>query len=223
MSDDRPFFEVTTPAATAAAKRLTTATKVQDRLGIGAVNTSLIEDIINEVSGECASHCRLARAAGADVPTLGQEVVKATWNKISSLRGSRLILPWRVPVTAIGTVAEAGTNLVVNIDFRLIGGCMLERLSSAAPIRWSSDTIVVPYTAGLTLPGSVPPEIEGRVIDQVKMRYLARERDPSVRSEATQDVGSASYNIEGGNSLGASGLLTSLEQALAPFRNEAVI
>ncbi len=221
---DLPLFEVTTPA-TLAGRRLTTAAKVTTALGLPAgTATALIESIIDAVSGECARYCRLARPANwATPPTFGQEVVKATWLQVDCERGTRLMLPWRIAISAMGQLVEAGTNLTVNTDYRLLGGNILERLSSDIPVRWSSGKIVAPFTAGWSLPTDVPAELEGQVIEQVKMRYLASPRDPALRSESTENVGSASYAVIGGDSIGESGLLKSLESALADLRDEAVI
>lgn len=224
MSTDAPLFEVTTPAATPAARRLTTAAKVNAAMGQSAsTDQVLIESFIDFVSADCARYCGLARPAnGASVPTFGQEVVKATWLQARRSRGTELRLPWRVPVSAIGQVVEDGVNLVVNIDYRLIGGAMLERLSSDIPVRWSLGKIVVPYTAGWSLPDGVSAEIEGAVIDQVKLRYHATDRDPALRSDSTAEVGAETFAVAGGDSIGTSGLLKPLEDALTPFRNWAV-
>ena len=217
-----PLFEVVTPAVNAAARRLTTAAKVQAALRLGAVDTTLIESIIDAVSGECVRFCNLARAVAGPVPTFGMEVVRATWLGAGMDRGSILILPWRVPVTAMGSVVEDGTSLTSNTDFRLVGGGMLERMADDAPVCWSPGKIVVSWTAGWSLPTDVPAELEGQIIEQVKMKYLATDRDPALRSENTPDVWSGSYAVAGGDSIGKSGLLTALEGALAPFRSWAL-
>ena len=217
-----PLFEVVTPAVNAVARRLTTAAKVQAALRLGAVDTTLIESIIDAVSGECVRFCNLARAVAGPVPTFGQEVVRATWLGAGMDRGSILILPWRTPITAVGSVIENGATLVMNTGFRLLGSGMLERMAGDALVCWSTGRIVVSYTAGWSLPTDVPAELEGQVIEQVKMKYLATERDPALRSENTPDVWSGSYAVAGGDSIGESGLLKSLEAALSPFKAWAV-
>ena len=217
-----PLFEVVTPAVSAAARRLTTAAKVQVALRLGTVDTTLIESIIDSVSGECVRFANLARSASGTVPTFGQEVLRATWLGTDMNRSSILILPWRVPVTAVGSVVEDGTSLALNTDFRLVGGGMLERIAADIPACWSTGKIVVSWTAGWSLPAEVPAELEGQVIEQVKMKYLATDRDPALRSENTPDVWSGSYGVAGGDSIGESGLLKSLEAALAPFKGWAV-
>lgn len=214
-----PLLEIVTPAASGSARRLTTAAKVQAALRLGAVDTALIEGIIDAVSGECARFARLARAASGAIPTFGREVLRATWLAAHQGRGTTMVLPWRTPVTAVGTVAEAGLALVQGTDYRLTSGGMLERVADDTAIPWSSAKIVVTYTAGWVLPDGVPAELEGQVIEQVKMRYLGTDRDPALRSEAVPEVWSGTYGVAGGDSIGESGLLRSLEAALAPYRD----
>lgn len=219
---DRPLFEVTTPAASAAARRLTTAAKVRALVESPAGDDIKIETLIDGVSAECAAYCGLARPANmASPPTFGQETVKATWLKVCERRGTMLVLPWRVAMTP-GQVVEDGADLTVGTDYRLVGGGMLERIFGDTPVRWSSGKIVVPYTAGWSLPDAVPPELERQVIEQVKMAYFGADEDPAVRSEAVPGVYQASYAVAGGDSIGRSGLLVSLESALAPFRSWTV-
>ena len=219
---NEPLFEVVTPVANAAARRLTTATKVQAALRLGSVDSTLIESIIDTVSGECVRFANLARSASGTVPTFGQEVLRATWLGTEMDRGSVLILPWRTPIATVGSVVEDGTTLASNTNFRLVGGGMLERIADDAPVSWSSAKIMVSWTAGWSLPVEVPAELEGQVIEQVKMKYLATDRDPALRSENTPDVWSGSYAVAGGDSIGESGLLKSLEAALFPFKTWAV-
>jgi hypothetical protein len=221
--DDAPLFEVTTATASAAARRLTTAARVNAALRKDAANeATLIESIIDTVSAECARHCALARATGGAVPTFGQEVVKATWLATCLDRGAYLRLPWRVPITAIDSVVECGSTLVANTDFRLVAGAMLERMCSDTPICWSHGKIVVAYTAGWSLPTNVPAEIEGQVIEQVKMRYLGTARDYALRQESTEGVGSAAYSVPGGDSIAKDGLISPLQAALSAFCLEEV-
>lgn len=219
---DAPLFEVTTPASDAAARRLTTAAKVRALIGSPAGDDTKIETLIDGVSAECATFCKLARPADmSSPPTFGEEVVRATWLATCERRTAMLILPWRVAITP-GQVVEDGINLTVNVDYRLIGGGMLQRISDGAPRCWSSAGIVVPYTAGWGLPDDVPPELERQVIEQVKMAYYGLEDDPRIRSETVPGVHQASYSVVGGDSIGQSGLLISLESALAPFKSWAI-
>lgn len=213
------LLEILVPAEARGERRLVTAERVQAALRLGAVDTTLIESIIDAVSGECASFAGLARAATGVAPTFGQEALRATWLASCQGRGTTMVLPWRVPVTEVVSVVEDGTMLVQGADFRLMSGGMLERIADDIALPWSSGKIAATYTAGWVLPDGVPAELEGQVIEQVKMRYLGTDRDPALRSEAVPEVWSGTYGVAGGDSIGESGLLRSLEAALAPYRD----
>lgn len=214
-----PLFEVVTPTASAALRRLTTAANVRAMIGSPAGDDTKLESIIDRVSGDAATFCKLARDVAGALPTFGSEALRATWQKASATRRTRLILPWRTPVTAITSIVEDGVALAVGTDYKLVGGSMIERLSDDTPICWSCGKIVVLYTAGWSLPAGVPPTLEGKVIEQVKTVYMCADRDHAIRSETINDVYAAQYAVPGGDSIGASGLLMELESALSPFKD----
>jgi hypothetical protein len=216
-SPRRPIFTVVTPAASATARRLTTAAKVQAALGI-STDTTLIETYIDFVTADVVRYCGLARDAAGNVPTFAAEVVRATYLVSLEDRGTRLILPWRTPITAIASVTEDGVALTVDTDYKLLTGAMLERVTDDTPICWPCSKIIVNYTAGWTLPTNVPAEIEGPVIDQVKMKYLMSADVPGIRSENIPELYAASYSVPGGDMIGKSGLLSSLENSLEAFK-----
>ena len=219
-----PIFEVVTPAANAAARRLTTATKVQTMLGIGTTDTTLIEQLIDFVSANAVRYCGLARpVSGTNVPTFGSETVRATFMQSLEWRGTRLILPWRTPITSISSVTEDGITLTVNTDYKLVEGNMLERFLNDAPTYWSTAKVIVNYVAGWSLPDGVPAEIEGAVIEQVKYQYLSRDRDQSLRSENVPDVYAATYSVPGGDAISKNGLMTALENALSAFKDWSAV
>ncbi len=218
---DAPVFAVVTPAASAAARRLTTAAKVQAVALDGAgTDTALIEALIDRASAAAASYCNLKRDASDSPATFGRETCRATWRPVNAWRGCALILPWRVPITSISSVVEDGVTLDASA-YALRNGGLLDRLADdGALIAWSSASIVVTFVAGwdLTSPDATPPDIEAAVIEQVKAMYLGRQRDPALRSEATEGVGSASYTVAGGDSMGRNGLLAVVEAALDGLR-----
>jgi len=222
-----PLFEVMTPAADAAARRLTTKENVKAVLReTGTDDDTLIDQYIDRVSARAAAFCNLARA-GTSVPTFGAETLRATWYAGSGCYYrdvDQLILPWRTPISAISSVVEDGTTLTADADYKLLGGGLLQRLDSVtfAPKLWSGGKIVVVYVAGWALPGSVPVDLEGAVIDQVKVAYLGTDRDPALRSLDVPGVASESYNVPGGSSIGHDGLLAPLESALMPYRSELI-
>lgn len=214
---DAPRFEVTSAEVAVASRRLTTAAAVRAALkDTSSAYDTLIESIIDRVSADCVTYCNLARDIGGKVPTFASETLRATWLKSDCGRGAELPLPWRAPITAITSVVEDGETLTAT-DYQLTAGGMLQRVSDDAPMPWSTGKVVVVYVAGFaTLPP--PPEIEGKVIDQVAMAYLGTDRDKALRSESVPDVYQASYGVIGGDSIAESGLLRSVENALAPYR-----
>lgn len=215
-----PIFDVTSAAATAAARRLTTAAKVQAVLfGGGATDTALIEAMIDRVSARAARHCNLAKDAIGTPPTFGRETCRATWSADRCDREIELFLPWRVPVSTISSVVEDGVTLSA-AGYRLRGGAILERMDGDTPVTWSSGKIVVTYVTGWQLENAdqVPPDLEAAVIDQVKVAYQSRARDLTLRSEQVPDVYSATYSVAGGDSISSEGLLAHVEAALADYR-----
>jgi len=219
MSRD-PVFEVTSAAANAAARRLTTAAKVQAVLVGGvATDTALIEAMIDRVSARAARHCNLAKDATGTPPTFGRETCRATWPVRGGACDELLFLPWRVPITSISSVVEDGVTLSAT-DYRLRGGAILERLSDDVPVPWSRAKIVVTYVAGWQLAEAdqVPPDLEAAVIDQVKAMYQSRTRDQTLLSEQVPDVYSVTYGVAGGHGISGDGLLSQVEAVLADYR-----
>jgi len=114
-------------------------------------------------------------------------------------------------------------TLAAGTDYRLDAGGELRRLCDSIPVAWDPCyTVVVAFTAGWSLPTGVPAALEARVIDQVKLSYASRKREPGLRAMAIEGIGSETYSVAGGSSIGESGLLVSLESALGPYRHQAV-
>lgn len=210
--------------ATVEARRLTTAAKVNAALGQDEnANAEQIEAMIDQVSGECARFCGITRpATGVAVPGFGRETIRVTWLRATRERRSPLILPWRVPIVSIESLTEDAVELTEGTDFQCAGAGLLLRFANDLPSCWSTAKIIAELTVGWELPDGVPAELEGRVIEQVKMAWLGRDQNPAIRSETLTDTYAATYAVAGGDSIGESGLLKSLENALAPFRNPAV-
>jgi hypothetical protein len=224
-----PLFEVTAAAASGDPRRLTTAANVRATIGSPAGDDTLLTTLIDRVSAQFATFCGLATDAGTDFPTFGAETCRATWFVEHLLRDpylgrhSPLFLPWRKPITVSG-VNEGGVDLTAGEDFVVESGGLLYRLSGGeARIRWPGAKVVVTYQAGYSLPASVPPDLEAAAIEQVKYLYKARKRDGSVLSETVPEVYQATFAAAGGNFIGASGLLTSVEGALAPYARPGML
>lgn len=221
-----PLFEVTVAAAAGDARRLTTAANVREMIGSPSGDDALLTKLIDRAGALMAGYCDLARDAGGTLPTFGVETCRATWlsgdasSSIYSSAGSLLALPWRGPITIAGLTVD-GVALTSSTDFRLKTGALLERLSGDAIIPWGCAKVIATYTAGYTLPASVPPDLEAAAIEQVKYWYMTRARDPSLRSMNMPDTYQAAFSVAGGDSIGDSGLLVSVEGALGPYKNWA--
>lgn len=218
------LFEVVTPAANAAARRLTTAAYVGATMSSPPAD-AILENYIDEVSAKVARFCGLAADTAMTPPTFASETLRATWFTACHDRGDKLLLPWRVPVSSITSIVEGGTTLTTSTEYRLLPGGMVLRLAgdSETPTCWSTAKIVVVYVAGwATLSTNAPADLQAAVAEQVKYRSMRIDHDPAIRSEAVPDVYSASYAVAGGDNIGESGLLVQVETALAPYRSFAL-
>lgn len=223
MQPGPDLIETTTAAEVGAKRRLSTKEKVKALMGVsGAADDALIDQLIDQVSADCVTYCGLAADSAGGFATFGAETLRATWYNLDRYRDDILLMPWR-PAVSVSKVVENGVELEAGVDYRLIAGGQLQRLCGGVPMSWPSCwSVVVTMTAGWVLPDGAPPGLEGRVIDQVRMQFTARRRDPAIRSESTPDVGAASYSVAGGDSIGSSGLLAPLEAALAPYYRPAL-
>lgn len=224
MSASADLFEVTAAAASAAARRLTTAAYVGATMSSPPAD-AVLEAYIDEVSAKVSQICGLAND-GTNVPTFAAETCRATYYTASNSRGQKLLLPWRYPISSITSIVEAGVTLTTGTEYRLLPGAMVLRLAgdSETPTCWSQSKIVVVYVGGwsATLSTNAPVDLQAAVAEQVKYRALQISRDPSLRSLDIDELRSETYNVVGGDSIGASGLLIQVENALAPYRNFAI-
>jgi hypothetical protein len=221
-----PLFEVVVPAADAAARRLVSVDVAMAMLGGEGFDETQVALLLDAASAAAATYCNLQRA-GTLPPTFGRELLRATFSSDWCGR-QNLMLPWRVPIASI-SITDGDAVLVENEDWQHYGSGLIGRRVGGMPAAWSgSGPIVVEYEAGwlLGLDASyggdadpVPADIVALVVDQVRMQYLARGRDPALRAEAVPDVWSGTYNWAGGEgAVGSSGLLVTLEMALEPFK-----
>lgn len=224
------LLQTTTPAADDATNRnLVSRATVKTALNISNTDSdALIDALLPRVSALIVAGCRLARDGAGSKPTFARETLTATWHADSyMLRGSELILPWRVPVYSIDSVVEDTTTLTVTTDYLLAGSKpgRLRRVSSEVPVEWSTAKIVVVYKAGFSVTTSlatnIDPTIEAAAIEQIKGMLFAADRDPAIRSESSPDLASVSYSVTGGDVMGASVLLPAVRDMLAPWRNPA--
>jgi hypothetical protein len=214
-SPDPDLFETVTAATERA---LTTVAKVKEALDI-TFDTfdNLLQEAVDRVSALAAEHCNLTSDSVGSAPTFGEETLRATWLMASYHRGPTLLLPWRRPITEVTLLTECGVTLTSGTDFLLADG-ELVRIRNDRRWDWLIEKVVVEFKAGWALPDSVPPNVEARVIDQIKLDFLTRKRDPSLKSMQVPDLFAASFATPGSSTVGDSGLLVALENALSPYR-----
>lgn len=91
------------------------------------------------------------------------------------------------------SVSENGTKLVEGTDYLVdaVHGHLTRLFSGDVyPTRWSTLPITVIYAAGYPV---VPDDIAGAVSRAVKALYMARNRDPAVKSQTAAGIYSATY------------------------------
>jgi hypothetical protein len=96
----------------------------------------------------------------------------------------------------------AGTTLAAGgYELDLQTG-IIDRLSNAGcPMHWLPGVTVITYKTGYTLPTGLPQGIEHACILLVKQFIASGDRDPMVRSEGNDGVGSTEYFSGGGAGL----------------------
>lgn len=100
----------------------------------------------------------------------------------------------RRPVTVIASLTENDVALVEATDYAVdLEKGLLYRLGNLAWTYSPSPSVVVEYTAGYALLGSLPIAIERAAVMLVKSYYFGNARDTGVRSESTEGLDSISY------------------------------
>lgn len=225
-----PTFTVVTPADEDARLFISIDT-IRSITGIPATGAGSLDDtaltfMLAGVLAQCAASCDLA-TSGALPPTLAQEVVRASWvaDAVGGYdwrrcgRGSKLVLPWRAPITSI-TVTEAGVELVEGTDYQLDKG-VLDRITSSSTYGWPLGAIVVDYTAGWLADDDVnpvPANLVMLIASQVRLAQSQSIVNPILRSEDITGLGSWSFNTPGGDAIDTNGLSRPLYEALNPYR-----
>ena len=129
----------------------------------------------------------------------GRSFPRAQWQDVFRLRGERrrtLILSER-PVTSIEALnIDGDATDATALDLDENAGLLL-RPHNCALGAWWAHKIVVIYTAGYLVPGQpgrdLPANLERACLDTAKGLFHAADRDPQLRSEAAQGVGSTSW------------------------------
>jgi hypothetical protein len=108
-------------------------------------------------------------------------------------RGNHELVLHRYPVTEIVSVTENDTLLDSTMyELNPTEGTLL-RLCSDQYSHWASGKTTVVYSAGFTLPDGLPAGVERATIMLVKQFALSGDRDPMVRAETSDGVGSTNF------------------------------
>lgn len=103
----------------------------------------------------------------------------------------------RNPVTAFASVVEDTITLVEGTDFECDyeSGIMTRLNSNGDERRWRFQNLLVQYTAGYQLLGTLPIAIERATITLIKWFRFAATRDPYLLSEVIPGVRTAQYAV----------------------------
>lgn len=140
-----------------------------------------------------AASAAIARHTGR---VFGRETVTETfWLRGIQHRALRLD---RVPVSTLTSVTVDGTALTLATDVLLDADSgVLHRLSGDTPCDWYANKVEVAYQGGWVLPGSsganLPADIERACQITVAAMAAGTGRDPQLRSESADGIGSASW------------------------------
>ena len=214
-----PRLTVGTPAT---AKALVSLARVKRELGITTSrDDDILADKIAEASAAIVAHCRVA-ADQRGRRTFAEEGCAAAFDADEMTRFDReitpLILPWRVPVTAIASIVENGITLAPG-DYQLEPmSALIWRMIAGMRTNWAISFVVVTYTAGWDLTGTeLPSDIAGAALALVKSSWFGRLRDPLIKSEDVPGVGSTQWWV-GSTGGDAGSLPQEVVDSLAPYR-----
>lgn len=119
---------------------------------------------------------------------LGRETVAETLRLSAS---SEVIMLSRWPVVSVTSVVEDGATLAAT-DYE-IDRSFAYRLFDDERARWPAVKVVLTYVAGYDLPDGVAPAIERAATQLIVAMNASRGRDPSLRSESVEGIGSQSW------------------------------
>jgi hypothetical protein len=177
------MLTVITPAAS---RLLTTVDAAREFLAVGdAVDEQSLLRLIAQASAAVVSHCRRPFA---------RETVSESFRP----RGAGPLILSRTPV--VGPVAmslDGAAFLATDLDLDPASG-LLHRIGGAGLLAcWGGYSATVQYTGGWLLPGQegrdLPEDVELACLTTMAAQYAGRGRDPMLRSETTEGVGSASF------------------------------
>ena len=193
----------------AAIKKLTTLDRVKAELGVsGAADDAYLGALINEVSTAVATWCRRCFA---------RETVRQVF-RLETARRSLALARW--PNITINAISIGDTDFSP-VEFEADDSGLLYRLdASGNRTDWCRGRVTVEYDAGYVLPGEedrdLPQDIERAALMLIKADWYARDRDPLIRTDATEGIGSTAYQVGGFRTV--SGFPPEVEGLLSGYR-----
>lgn len=182
------MLTIITPATTT---DLTTVTRARAILGFPMADDAAADVLIGQASRAVAEHCRRP---------FGLETVRETFHD-NDLCGEGPILA-RGPVVEILSVSSNGDVLAPS-EYRLDARTgRLKRLDADGRVLpWWGGSLTVEYRAGYVLPTdsagasaiTLPDTVERAAIMLLATYLSVRGRDPTVKSETNEGVGSSSW------------------------------
>lgn len=218
------FFTVQTAAAD---RKLATQADIAELMDATTLSdVSDLDTLILQASDLISLACGVP-AAGVSVPTLRAETIIETfrrdkwrqatlWPYKDYERDCSLFVS-RFPVASITSIVEDGATLTgSDYELRASEGRIV-RMSSDAETAWTGNKVVITYVAGYA---TVPETLKLAAINLVKIKASELNRDPLLRGESFEGLGSAQYFQSGAINGGA--LPPGISDMLAPFRYHQV-
>ncbi|WP_198368765.1 hypothetical protein [Roseomonas rosulenta] len=172
------MLEVLTPAGSS---DLTTLATAKRELAVtDTVQDARIADLIREASDLVAQWCNRGG--------FGRETLRQT-DRLSA--AVDVIVLQRDIGVIVSAVTEDGVALAA-ADYERVG-VLLYRLREGMRVPWTGRLVVVEYLAGFALPDEAPPALERACLDLLAELWHGQGRDPAVRNETTEGVGTVGY------------------------------
>lgn len=206
------MLKIITPAVT---NDLTTLDSLKFELDVqGDEQDAALSGLIRQASDTIASFCGLS--------TFGRQRVEQIERNTFGKRGVVLeldILP------EIHTVTEDGFTLSVNQHYVEDAG-VLYRNNGYLPgspwaAGWNTAHLVINYSAGHELLGTLPADVERCALDLCAHYFHSKGRDPTLRSERILDVIESRW-APVATGPGSGGIPESIAERLRPYRKARV-
>jgi hypothetical protein len=213
------ILTVITPADS---QDLTILSTVKAELGLtDNSQDAAIETWIDQASGIVSSYCN--RVFGRETVT---ETFRTGRYELHDRCNIHSVVLTRSPVTTITSLvltspSDEAVTLVQDTDFELDPPTgVLYRIKNDRESTWKFRKLVVTYTAGYELLGTLPVNVERACITMVKLLRANATRDPSLKSENLLS-GLYSYTLNSARDWPV-GIPADVQALLDPYRSVSV-